>query len=118
MVGFRPGAGGLAATHAWFIAVLQANSFASSIIRVETGQTIAVTGPYRFVRHPMYLGMIVSWLVVPPALGSLVSLPVSCPIIPLFALRLLHEEKFLACELPGYSEYCRQTPWRLVPYLW
>ncbi|HEY1787449.1 MAG TPA: isoprenylcysteine carboxylmethyltransferase family protein, partial [Verrucomicrobiae bacterium] len=80
---------------AWFVAVLKANRFAASIIHVETGQIIAASGPYRIVRHPMYLGMIVRWLVTAPALGSLVVWPVSCLIVPIFVLRLLNEEKFL-----------------------
>jgi protein-S-isoprenylcysteine O-methyltransferase Ste14 len=106
------------ACEVWFVAVLKANRFAASIIRVESGQTIAASGLYRIVRHPMYLGMIVRWLVTGPALGSLVVWPVSCLIIPIFVLRLLNEEKFLARELPGYSEYCHQTPWRLIPFVW
>jgi protein-S-isoprenylcysteine O-methyltransferase Ste14 len=108
----------VAGTDIWFVAVLKANSFAASIIQVEEGQNIAATGPYRFMRHPMYLGFIVRWLATPLALGSLITLPVFSLIIPILALRLLHEEKFLGRELPGYSDYCRQIPWRLVPFLW
>jgi protein-S-isoprenylcysteine O-methyltransferase Ste14 len=108
----------VAGADVWFVAVLKANSFAASIIRVEEGQTIAATGPYRIVRHPMYLGFIVRWLATPLALGSLVTIPAFCLIIPLMTLRLLNEEKFLGRELPGYSDYCRQTPWRLVPFVW
>jgi protein-S-isoprenylcysteine O-methyltransferase Ste14 len=44
----------------WFVSVLKANRFAASIIQVEAGQTIAAIGPYRFVRHPMYSGVIVT----------------------------------------------------------
>ncbi len=102
----------------WFVAVLKANSFASSTIRVEAGQPIAAGGPYRIVRHPMYLGMIVTWLAMPLALGSLVVFPLACLIVPIFALRLLNEEKFLGRELPGYSAYCQQTRWRLIPFVW
>jgi protein-S-isoprenylcysteine O-methyltransferase Ste14 len=105
-------------TEFWFVAVLEANRFGSSIIRVEDGQRVAVTGPYRFVRHPMYAGWIARWLAMPVALGSLAALPAFCLIIPIFTLRLLNEEKFLARELPGYSDYCRQTRWRLVPFVW
>lgn len=110
--------GVVALTEFWFIAVLTANRFGSSIIQVEEGQRVAVTGPYRFVRHPMYAGWVVKWLATPLALGSLAALPAFCLIIPIFALRLLNEEKFLTRELPGYTEYCRQIRWRLVPYVW
>jgi protein-S-isoprenylcysteine O-methyltransferase Ste14 len=103
---------------AWFVAVLKANRFAASIIQVESGQTIAASGPYRIVRHPMYLGFIVRWLVTAPALGSFVIWPISFLIVPILAVRLLNEEEFLGRELPGYTEYCRKTPWRLVPFVW
>lgn len=108
----------VAAADVWFIAVMRANSFASSIIQVEDGQSVAATGLYCLVRHPMYLGWIVRWLATPLALGSLVTVPIFCLIIPILSLRLLNEEKFLKRELPGYSEYCRQIRWRLVPYVW
>lgn len=108
----------IVATDFWFVIVLQANRFAASVIEVESGQTIAAAGPYRFVRHPMYLGMLLKWLAIAPALGSFVAWPACFLIIPVFALRLLHEEKLLKRELPGYAEYCSQTPWRIVPFVW
>lgn len=104
--------------HVWFILVLKSNPFAASIIRTETGQTISAGGPYRVVRHPMYTGMIVTWLATPFALGSLVTVPIFAVIIPTFAARLIFEEKFLQRELPGYTDYCRRTPWRLLPFVW
>lgn len=108
----------IVASHIWFIYVLRANPFAAVIIQTETSQTISAVGPYRIIRHPMYLGMILGWLAAPLALGSLVALPIFALIIPIFTWRLLHEEKFLRRELPGYADYCRQTPWRLIPYIW
>jgi protein-S-isoprenylcysteine O-methyltransferase Ste14 len=108
----------MVACEAWFVAVLQANRFAASIIHIESGQTIAASGPYRIVRHPMYLGFMVRWLVTAPALGSFVVVPLSCLVVPIFVLRLLNAEKFLGRELPGYPDYCRKTPWRLVPFVW
>ena len=102
----------------WFINVVNANRFAASIIHVESGQTIAASGPYRLMRHPMYAGAIIRWLATPLALGSVVTFPLFCLIIPILMARLLLEEKFLGRELPGYLEYCRQTRWRLVPFVW
>jgi protein-S-isoprenylcysteine O-methyltransferase Ste14 len=108
----------IAAADIWYMAVLKANSFASSTIRVEAGQPIVAGGLYGLVRHPMYLGFMVTGVVRPLALGSLVVLPVACLIIPLLAFRLLNEEQFLRRELPGYSDYCQQTRWRLIPFVW
>jgi protein-S-isoprenylcysteine O-methyltransferase Ste14 len=102
----------------WFISVLKANRFAASIIQVEAGQTIAAIGPYRFVRHPMYSGVIVIWLATPLALGSYVTLPVFALVIPIIIFRLLNEEKMLQRELPGDAGYCRHTRDRLIPLFW
>ena len=101
-----------------FIPVMNANRFAASIIQIETGQTVADQGPYRLVRHPMYSVGILLWLWMPLALGSFVALPVALLIIPILMWRLLNEEKMLRRELPGYLEYCRRTPCRLVPHVW
>jgi protein-S-isoprenylcysteine O-methyltransferase Ste14 len=102
----------------WFVSVLKANRFAASIIQVEAGQTIAAIGPYRFVRHPMYSGVIVIWLATPLALGSYVTLPVFALVIPIIIFRLLNEEKMLRRELSGYAGYCRHHHYRLIPLVW
>ena len=101
-----------------FFAVMKANRFAASIVQVEAGQIVADTGPYRLVRHPMYAGGVVLWIATPLALGSLVALLAFVLLIPLFIFRLLSEEEFLRRELPGYSEYCRRTRYRLIPFVW
>jgi len=98
--------------------VLKTNRFAASIVQTEPGQAVATTGPYRFVRHPMYAGIAVLWLSTPLALGSFVALPVSALLLPMIMLRLLNEEKVLRAELPAYADYCRRTPYRLAPLVW
>jgi len=101
-----------------FIPVLNANRFAASVIQVEAGQTVAGTGPYRIVRHPMYSVSLGIWFCLPLALGSFVVLPVAALMVPILIFRLLNEEKFLRRELPGYSEYCQRTRYRLIPLVW
>jgi protein-S-isoprenylcysteine O-methyltransferase Ste14 len=98
--------------------VIQANRFAASVIQLETSQTLATGGPYRLVRHPMYLAMILHWLATPVALGSFLALAAAVFTVPIFVLRLLNEEKLLRRDLPGYADYCRQTRRRLVPGIW
>jgi len=98
--------------------VLKVNSYAGRTITVDAGQTVIATGPYAWVRHPMYLGTVVLWIATPLALGSWVSLPVFVLLVPFYALRLLNEEKVLRAELPGYADYCRKTRYRLVPRVW
>ncbi len=98
--------------------VMKVNRFASRTIQVEPGQEVISTGPYRIIRHPMYLGVSVMFLFTPLALGSYFALPAFGLIIPFVVLRLLNEEKILRQELPGYAEYCLRTRFRLLPFLW
>ncbi len=98
--------------------VLKVNSFASRTIRVEAGQRVIATGPYRIVRHPMYLACVVLCLSTPLALGSWVAWPLFALLTPFYAIRLLNEEKILREQLPGYTEYCQRTRYRLIPFVW
>jgi protein-S-isoprenylcysteine O-methyltransferase Ste14 len=98
--------------------VMSANSYASRIIQVEKGQPVISIGPYRIVRHPMYLGGIISILFTPLALGSYWAVPAFALLIPVIVLRILNEEKILRKELAGYSEYCQSTRSRLIPRVW
>ena len=66
----------------------------------------------------MYLGASVMFLFAPLALGSYFALPVFALFIPIIVFRLLDDEEVLRQELPGYPEYCLQTRFRLVPFLW
>jgi protein-S-isoprenylcysteine O-methyltransferase Ste14 len=98
--------------------VMGVNSYASRIIQVDKEQRVISIGPYRIVRHPMYLGGIISILFAPLALGSYWALPAFALVIPMIILRLLNDEKILRQELAGYSEYCQSTQSRLIPLVW
>ena len=98
--------------------VLKVNRFAAATIQVEAGQPVVSSGPYGVVRHPMYLGVMLLFLFTPVALGSYWTLPAFVLVVPVIVLRLLNEEKVLRQELPGYSEYCLRTRFRLIPFLW
>jgi protein-S-isoprenylcysteine O-methyltransferase Ste14 len=98
--------------------VMETNTFAASTIRVESQQAVVRDGPYRFVRHPMYTGMGFAALAIPLALGSYVAEPLFALLVPLLIYRLVHEEKTLRRDLRGYPEYCNQTSFRLVPWVW
>ena len=108
----------LAAGLALIFWVTKVNSFASRTIQVEAGQPVISNGPYALMRHPMYSGSILLWISMPLALGSYVAWPAFALLVPFYVLRLLHEEKFLDKELPGYREYCLRTRFRLVPHVW
>jgi protein-S-isoprenylcysteine O-methyltransferase Ste14 len=98
--------------------VLIVNSYAGRTIQVDAGQTVISTGPYAWVRHPMYLGSVVLFMFIPPALGSWVALPAFALLMPFYVLRLLNEEKVLMVELPGYAGYCLKTRHHLIPFVW
>jgi protein-S-isoprenylcysteine O-methyltransferase Ste14 len=94
------------------------NGYAAANITVETGQQLASTGWYGFVRHPMYFGNVILMVGVPLALGSywgLLSLLVGLAVL---ALRINDEEAMLKQDLAGYREYIDKVHYRLVPYVW
>ena len=98
--------------------VFKENAFTSAIIEVDPEQRVISTGPYAFVRHPMYIGALVMLLGVPVALGSWWGLFMVIPIALLIMWRLIDEEQFLARNLVGYAEYRHNVKYRLVPFIW
>lgn len=101
-----------------FYFVFRANRFGAATIRVVEGQRVASTGPYRFVRHPMYSFALIMTAGIPPALGSWWGLVMLVPTCAVIVVRLLDEERFLTRNLPGYAEYMKRAPYRLVPFVW
>lgn len=98
--------------------VFRENTFTSATIEVVADQRVVSTGPYAVVRHPMYSGSLLYFLGIPIALGSWWGLLVGMLMMPVFVLRLFDEEKLLARNLPGYSEYMDRVKYRLVPFVW
>jgi len=100
--------------------VMRENTFASSVVRIQTerGHRVCSTGPYQYVRHPMYVAVILSVVCLPVALGSLFALVPALVIVGLFILRTSLEDKTLQAELLGYKEYARKVRFRLIPGVW
>jgi len=95
--------------------VLATNAFAARVVRLQDGQHVISDGPYRFVRHPMYSGTVLSWIGSTLALGSWWMLIPAAAGIALFVWRTYHEDATLRAKLPGYVEYALQTRYRLLP---
>ncbi|WP_266168289.1 methyltransferase family protein [Dyella subtropica] len=100
--------------------VLRANSFAAVTIQLqpERGQTVISTGPYAYVRHPMYAFTLFLLVGAPLLLGSLWGLMGIVVTMPLMALRALGEEAMLMDGLPGYRAYAEKVRYRFVPGIW
>ena|SRR2546428_994227 len=96
------------------------NSFLSPTVRIqeERGQTVISTGPYHYVRHPMYAGGLLLFLGTPLLLGSWYGLLLVLVMIPRGAVRAVLEERMLREELPGYDAYMAEVKYRLIPYVW
>jgi protein-S-isoprenylcysteine O-methyltransferase Ste14 len=105
----------------WIIALsFAANTFAIPVVKHQTERQHVVVdaGVYRFVRHPLYTGVILLMIGMPLWLQSYAAALLS--IVPSAALvaRIFVEESFLRRELPGYEEYTQRVRYRLVPYIW
>ena len=98
--------------------VYKENTFASATIELAPEQKVISTGPYKLVRHPMYMGAFFLVVGIPLALGSLCGLFAIALMMPSLIWRLLNEERFLVKNLPGYSEYQNAVRHRLVPFVW
>ncbi|MBV9542708.1 MAG: isoprenylcysteine carboxylmethyltransferase family protein [Alphaproteobacteria bacterium] len=99
--------------------VFRTNSFAAPVVKIqdERGQRVIDTGPYAWVRHPMYTGGLLIFLAFPLMLGSLWGLA----LVPLFVaaliLRTMIEERTLRVALAGYNDYAARVRWRYLPYV-
>jgi len=99
---------------------MRANRFFSSVVRIQSdrGQVVVESGPYRFVRHPGYVGGILMFVSLPLILGSVMGLiPGGVSIICLL-IRTYLEDRTLQKELSGYADYTKKVKYRLLPGIW
>lgn len=108
----------IAVSYYIFYLVSKVNTYAAANVRVEEGQKVISTGMYGFVRHPMYFGTLFLIVGTPLALGSWWSLLLVPLFLPILYFRIVYEEKVLARDLQGYTEYMRKVRYRLVPNIW
>jgi protein-S-isoprenylcysteine O-methyltransferase Ste14 len=96
------------------------NRFFSTLVRLQIDRhhTVATGGPYKFVRHPGYLGYITFTLATPVALGAFSGLVFSGIIGILLIVRTALEDATLKKELPGYADYAKNVKYKLIPLLW
>jgi protein-S-isoprenylcysteine O-methyltransferase Ste14 len=105
---------------AFIMWVFHENSFAAPVVRVqaERHHRVVSSGPYAFVRHPMYSGIMLFFFGVPLLLGSWWGVVIAPVFTVLFAIRARIEERALVEGLPDYADYAARVRYRLVPGLW
>jgi protein-S-isoprenylcysteine O-methyltransferase Ste14 len=102
---------------AWSMVV---NRYFEPSVRIQKarGHQVMTGGPYRFVRHPGYAGVIIQFLALPIAVGAWAALIPGAIGIVVYVIRTALEDRTLYEELSGYAEYTQQTRYRLIPGVW
>jgi protein-S-isoprenylcysteine O-methyltransferase Ste14 len=100
--------------------VFRANSYAAPVVKIqaERGHKVSDSGPYAYVRHPMYGWAILFLVGTPMLLGSWCGLGCVPLLVVGLAYRAVLEERMLCEQLEGYAEYAARVKYRFVPYLW
>ena len=96
------------------------NAYFSTAARIqsERGQQVCTTGPYKYIRHPGYAGIIIQSLSMAILLGSLWALIPAFLAGSLIYIRTALEDRMLQMELAGYTDYAHEVKYRLVPGVW
>lgn len=96
------------------------NNFFSSRVRIQSdrGQYVVQEGPYKFVRHPGYFGVLFWQPSTSISLGSVWGLIPAVLAVVTIIVRTYLEDRMLQKELPGYSEYAKKVRYRLIPGIW
>jgi protein-S-isoprenylcysteine O-methyltransferase Ste14 len=114
--------GGLGVVLSFYIMFLtfRENAYLALVVKVqqEKGQSVVSTGPYRYVRHPMYASMLLFFPGSALLLGSWWGLMLCTVLLGLLVWRIPLEERMLENGLAGYDEYARKVRYRLVPRVW
>ena len=104
-----------------FYLTFRENPYLSPMVRIQTdrGHAVVSTGPYHYVRHPMYSGAVLWTVGTALLLGSWYGLLFGLVLLDgLVAVRAVLEERTLRAELPGYDAYMAQVKYRLIPHVW
>jgi protein-S-isoprenylcysteine O-methyltransferase Ste14 len=96
------------------------NRFFSAVVRIQSdrGHHVVTTGPYRFIRHPGYVGALLATLAAPLMLDALWAMAPTLVVVVAVVVRTALEDATLRDELAGYAEYSRHTRYRLLPGVW
>jgi protein-S-isoprenylcysteine O-methyltransferase Ste14 len=109
--------GVISAFYGWYV-TFRENAYLYPVVKVEREQRVVTTGPYRYVRHPLYASCLILFPAIALLLGSWFGVLLSLLFIGLFVLRTALEDRLLRKELAGYTEYARKVKYRLIPFVW
>ena len=98
--------------------VMQVNKYASKGLVIHEDHELITSGPYQYIRHPMYLAYLLLFFSIPIALGSLIAFIISLLLPFIFAYRIRIEEQILIDHLNGYTKYMEQVKYRLIPKIY
>jgi protein-S-isoprenylcysteine O-methyltransferase Ste14 len=99
----------------YLISRLTLGRFYSETVRIMPEHKLITRGPYRIIRHPIYLGEILIFISIPVILGSIFGFVIMLLLIPMILLRIRIEEKVLHSKFgEEYDEYASRTK-KLVP---
>lgn len=103
-----------------FLWAMAVNSYFETSVRIQKDrdQHVVTTGPYQYVRHPGYVGLILMFVGTPLFLGSWWAFVPVFPMVILIFIRTALEDLTLHHELPGYTEYAHTVRYRLLPGVW
>jgi protein-S-isoprenylcysteine O-methyltransferase Ste14 len=100
----------------WPVFVL-GNRF-SGLVAIQREHTLVTTGPYRFVRNPSYLGLIIASVGWALAFRSAIGVLLTVLMIPALVARMHAEERLLGAHFGAEYEAYRARTWRLIPWLY
>jgi protein-S-isoprenylcysteine O-methyltransferase Ste14 len=87
----------------------------SGLVAIQHGHTLVTTGPYRFIRNPSYLGLLIGALGWALAFRSGVGVVLTALLVPALVARINAEERLLGTHFGAEYEAYRARTWRLVP---
>lgn len=99
---------------------LMVNTFLESTARIQNdrNQAVCKKGPYRIIRHPTYLAILIWCISMAFIFETIFICAVSVVIVSIVIIRTYFEDKMMKNELNGYKEYTQEVRYKLFPYIW
>ena len=84
---------------------------------VKQGSVLVTSGPYRIIRHPMYIAQLIAVLPLVVDYFSWYRLAAILILLIILLVKIGYEEKQLIAHFPDYTEY-KKTTSRMIPYIY